>query len=59
MRPKGQHRNVTDVLAVKAGVNAIAFPVDEAIEFAASIDLDIEFSNLCCSQIYEDMISKS
>jgi len=56
MRPKGQHRNITDVLAVQAGVNAIAFPAETAIDYATSIDVEIEFSNLCCSQIYEDFL---
>ncbi len=54
-RPKGQHRVKTDLLAVRAGVNAIAFPAREAIEEAESMNLEISFSPLCCSQIYEDL----
>jgi len=53
MRPKGEHRKRTDMLAVKAGVNAIAFPVEEAIQLAESLKLKISFSSLCCSQIFE------
>ena len=53
MRPKGEHRKRTDMLAVKAGVNAIAFPVEEAIQLAESLNLEISFSPLCCSQIFE------
>ncbi len=53
MRPKGEHRKRTDLLAVKAGVNAIAFPVEEAIQLAESLNLEISFSPLCCSQIFE------
>ncbi|MEM2108010.1 MAG: radical SAM protein, partial [Candidatus Bathyarchaeia archaeon] len=34
MRPKAKHRAETDVLALKAGVNAIAFPSEEAIRYA-------------------------
>jgi uncharacterized radical SAM superfamily protein len=34
MRPKGKHRAETDTLAIKAGVDAIAFPAEEAIEYA-------------------------
>src|SRR3972149_5726614 len=34
MRPKGKHRAETDILALKAGVNAIAFPSEEAIKYA-------------------------
>lgn len=52
-RPKGRHRIRTDCLAVEAGVNAIAFPAKEAIERAESMGLEVSFSPLCCSQIYE------
>jgi lipoyl synthase len=55
MRPKGEHRKRTDTLAVRAGVNAIAFPVEEAIRLAESLKLEISFSPLCCSQIFEDI----
>ena len=53
MRPKGAHRAETDVFAVRAGVNAIAFPSKEAIKLAKSLDYDLSFSSLCCSQIFE------
>jgi hypothetical protein len=55
MRPKGEHRRRIDTLAVKAGVNAIAFPAEEAILLAESMGLEITFSSLCCSQIFEDV----
>jgi len=55
MRPKGKHRAETDTWAVKAGVNAIAFPSDEAIRLADSMELEASFSSLCCSQIFEDL----
>ena len=55
MRPKGEHRKRTDMLAVRAGVNAVAFPVEEAIQLAESLKLEISFSPLCCSQIFEDI----
>jgi uncharacterized radical SAM superfamily protein len=55
MRPKGEHRKRTDLLAVRAGVNAVAFPVEEAIQLAESLKLEISFSPLCCSQIFEDI----
>jgi uncharacterized radical SAM superfamily protein len=54
MRPKGRHRVETDVLAVKAGVNAIAFPTEEAIKFIESQGYETTFSSFCCSQIYVD-----
>jgi len=55
MRPKGKHRIQTDILAIKAGVNAIAFPTEEAIEFAKKRRDEINFSSLCCSQIFTEM----
>ena len=55
MRPKGKHRIETDILALKAGVNAIAFPTEEAIAFARKRRDEITFSSLCCSQIFTEM----
>ena len=55
MRPKGKHRVETDTLAVRAGVNAIAFPAEEAIKLAQSLGLEVAFSSLCCSQIFNDL----
>ncbi|MEM3873719.1 MAG: radical SAM protein [Candidatus Bathyarchaeia archaeon] len=54
MRPKGKHRAETDVLAIKAGVDAIAFPSEEAIKYAETQGYGISFSSLCCAQIYID-----
>jgi uncharacterized radical SAM superfamily protein len=56
MRPKGEHRKRTDALAVGAGVDAIAFPAEEAIKLAESMNLKLSFSSLCCSQIFEDIL---
>jgi uncharacterized radical SAM superfamily protein len=55
MRPKRKHRVQTDVLALKAGVDAIAFPSEEAIRYAQAKGFDIAFSPYCCSQIYVDI----
>jgi len=55
MRPKGKHRAETDRQAVKAGVNAIAFPDEQAVELANSMQLETSFSSLCCSQIFGDL----
>lgn len=55
MRPKGKHKVRTDTLAVKAGVNAIAFPAEEAVQLAESLGLEVTFSSLCCSQIFGDL----
>jgi len=57
MRPKGKHRAETDILAIKAGVSAIAFPSDEAIEYAKNHEYTFDFSSYCCSQIYKDAVA--
>jgi uncharacterized radical SAM superfamily protein len=54
MRPKGKHRVETDILAIKAGVNAIAFPAEEAIKYAEKQGYTVHFSSFCCSQVYKD-----
>ena len=58
MRPKGKHRVETDILAIKAGVDAIAFPSEEVIKLAGNQGYSVSFSSFCCSQIYLD-ISKN
>jgi len=55
MRPKGKHRSKMDILAIEAGVDAIAFPAEEAIKFAENQGYKIVFSSFCCSQIYRDI----
>jgi uncharacterized radical SAM superfamily protein len=59
MRPKGEHRKITDKLAVGAGVDAIAFPAEEAIILAESMKLKTSFSFLCCSQIFMESFKVS
>jgi uncharacterized radical SAM superfamily protein len=54
MRPKGNNRAETDILALKAGVNAVAFPSEEAIKYAENQGYETSFSSYCCSQIYVD-----
>ncbi len=58
MRPKGKHRIQTDMLAIKTGVDAIAFPTEEAIKLAQNRGMDLSFSHHCCSRIYSDLLSK-
>jgi uncharacterized radical SAM superfamily protein len=55
MRPTGKHRVLTDIMAVDAGVNGIAFPAEEAIHHAENLGLNVSFSPFCCSQIFEDI----
>ena len=58
MRPKGKSRGETDVLALKAGVDAIAFPSEEAIEYAKCKGYGSVFSSYCCAQLYVDAVKK-
>jgi uncharacterized radical SAM superfamily protein len=58
MRPKGKHHVETDLLALKAGVNGIAFPSEEAIKQAENEGYDVKFSSFCCAQIHKDMNQK-
>ena len=52
VRPKRKHRAKTDVLALKAGVDAIAFPSEEAVKYAEEQGYSFSFSSCCCAQIY-------
>ncbi|MEM3553867.1 MAG: radical SAM protein [Candidatus Bathyarchaeia archaeon] len=56
MRPKGKQRAETDILAIKAGADAIAFPSEEAIKYAKAQSYGISFSSHCCAQIYADIL---
>jgi hypothetical protein len=58
MRPKGATRRETDVLALKAGVDAIAFPSEEAVKYAGSRGWKTSFSSYCCAQMYLDAACK-
>ena len=59
MRPRGKQRAETDVLALKAGADAIAFPSDEAVKYAEEHGFEVAFSPYCCSQIYMDISARS
>ena len=59
MRPKGPSRGETDILALKAGVDGIAFPSEEVIKYAEKKGLGFSFSSCCCAQIYMDAVEKA
>jgi len=59
VRPKGRHRTETDILALKAGADGIAFPSEEAIEYAEQHGYKTSFSSHCCAQIYVDAAIRS
>ena len=56
MRPKGDHRSKTDILAVKAGVDGIAFPSEEVIDYTKRSGFRFSFSSACCANIYRDIL---
>lgn len=56
MRPKGTHRQQTDLLALKAGVSAIAHPTESVIEYAQNSGYQSSFLQTCCAQIYKDKL---
>ena len=55
MRSRDEQRSRTEILAIEAGVDAIAFPTEESVEFAESQGYETSLSSFCCSQIYLDM----
>ena len=54
-RPKGAHRAEADVLALRAGVNAIAFPSRRGVEEAGRLSLEVGSRFTCCSQVFVDL----
>jgi uncharacterized radical SAM superfamily protein len=50
MRPKGKARAQTDVYALQAGVDGMAFPSSEAIEYAKKWST-VTYSSYCCAQL--------
>jgi len=55
-RPKGDHKVSTDILAIESGINGIAFPSEESIEYAIKQNFKLKFYETCCSLIYKDII---
>lgn len=53
-RPTGKHRVETDLLAVRLGVDGIAFPAPSAIQLAQKMGVSYRFSPCCCSLAFED-----
>ena len=58
MRPKGALRSKSDILALKVGVDAVAFPSEEAVKYAESKGFTASFSSYCCAQMYIDAAGK-
>lgn len=54
MRPKGLLRSELDILALNAGVDAIAFPSEQAVKYAQRRGWQTSFSSSCCAKIFLD-----
>ncbi|MBI4775880.1 MAG: radical SAM protein [Deltaproteobacteria bacterium] len=50
-RPMGRHRDRTDLLAIEAGLDGIAFPSDSALRKAREDGLAVRYRTECCSMI--------
>ncbi len=54
-RPPGEHKIQTDALALKAGINGIAYPSEGIIGLAKELELEPVFSESCCSLVFQDL----
>jgi len=54
-RPPGPHQFATDVFALRAGLNAIAYPADGVATRARELGLRPRFFEHCCSFLFEDL----
>ncbi|HML03894.1 MAG TPA: radical SAM protein [Candidatus Bathyarchaeia archaeon] len=56
MTAKNRHKADIEELALRAGVNAMAFPSDATIKLAVLMGYQVSFSSTCCSQVYADIM---
>ncbi len=49
MRPRGHYGRVLDLLALRAGVNALVNPSHLAVEEAAALGLEVTWGSVCCA----------
>lgn len=52
-RPGGRHQVITDRYAIEAGVDGMAYPSEEAVDYAREKGYEISFSEVCCSLIFD------
>lgn len=50
-RPAGEHKRATDSLALRAGLNGIAYPSEGVIAEAREMGLNVNLSEMCCALI--------
>ena len=51
-RPGGEHKQQTDLFALLAGINGVAYPAEGTVRAARSLGLDPIFSPWCCSLLF-------
>ena len=54
-RPGGKYKAKLDKIAIDEGINGIAYPDENAIDYAMEKGINPVFSEFCCSFIFEDM----
>lgn len=47
-RPGGEHKGLLERGVIAAGINALAFPLDETVDFSLAMGLSVRFSEDCC-----------
>ncbi len=52
-RPAGEHKWQTDLYALKAGLNGIAYPAEGIVGVAQELGLQPIFSPWCCSLVFQ------
>jgi uncharacterized radical SAM superfamily protein len=52
-RPMGSHKVESDILAVKCGVNGIAYVSQEGVDIGRAMGLRPVFRDICCSLVYQ------
>lgn len=54
-RPRGNHRVLTDALALKCGVNGITYPSEAIFPICERRSIRLTFSERCCGLIWKDI----
>jgi len=54
-RPGGPYKASVDIFGIKAGVNGIAYPSEEAYNFATRLGLKIKIYDECCSLLWKEI----
>ena len=54
-RPRGPYKASVDIFGIKAGVNGIAYPSEEAYNFATRLGLKVKIYDECCSLLWKEI----